>query len=99
MTKITISAAGTDYGLGLCHTCVKLILELENEPPENPAARRVANYAITLAPALVPVPVPGNEDIAYNAAITLPACLDHLATRPVPDKEPLEVRRRRLLTP
>jgi hypothetical protein len=95
-----MTTAGDDYGLGLCHTCVKAYIAFKAMPSPNGGNKlppAPVAYAITMAPALVPVPTPGGET-AYNAAITLPACLEHLEIAR-DKKPPPEPRRRQLLVP
>jgi hypothetical protein len=99
-----IAAAGFDYGLGLCHTCVKELIAFRDDPTVRPGAKPNPSYAITMATALVPVPVPGDtDDTAYYAAVPMPACIDHLskpqARRPKPPPPLPPLPQRRLIVP
>ena len=98
-----ITATGEDYGLGLCHACIKeLIAASAAGPPNgNPKGAPAPRYAVTMAPAFVAVPVNGAESDgqSYNVAVTLPSCFEHLEINRARRQQPPPPAQRRLLLP
>lgn len=90
---------GDDYGIGLCHTCVKALVAFDAQPSP-PGARPAPRFAVTWAAALVNIPGP-DGDVIYQMAVPLPSCFEHLEInkpKPPPNGVPA-ARQSRLITP
>jgi hypothetical protein len=96
-----LAATGEDYGLGLCHTCIKEIIHAGAAGPPNgkPQGIPAPRYAVTMAPAFVAVPVPETDDQVYNMAVVLPSCYEHLEINKRKAAPPPPAARRPLIVP
>jgi hypothetical protein len=77
-----------DMGLGLCLACVTAHKQAVQQGKLTPAQAGMPQFAVTMAPTMVPVPGPLSV-----MTVAVPACYDHLAAAgPAPqERRPLLV--------
>jgi hypothetical protein len=75
-----------DMGLGMCLACLTMLKQLKPDAAEGKAAQ----FAIAMAPTILPIPGPGGQIIGM-AAVAVGTCWDHLNAGPGEQHKPLLV--------